>query len=504
MEVKAFISLIGQLATKDMRESGVLASVTVAQACLESGYGSTELAVNANNIFGMKCKLSGNSWLTAWDGISKYSKQTKEQKPDGTEYIITAEFRRYPDIAASIKDHSNYLVGAMNGNTHRYEGISGEREYRKVANLIKDGGYATDIAYVDKLCNLIERWNLTQFDVWKEEETELNINRMISNYNYNQGNIGRIKYIVIHYVGALGDAKANCQYYGGGNRNASAHYFVGFAGDIWQCVEDANIAWHVGSSSYAHPECRNANAIGIEMCVRKRNTSSLGATDKDWYFEDATIASTVELTKYLMQKYGVSPDRVIRHYDVTGKICPNPYVYNTNSHTWDEFKKLITNGGGYEGGVGGNESGNASGLENYTPGLYSVKVDALNIRKGPSTNYEINGMITNRGTYTITEVQNGSWGRLKSGAGWINIDREYCTYKGVGAGDKNTTSETFMVKVDITDLYIRTAPSTNANRNGFCPKGTYTIVETKKADGYTWGKLKSGVGWIALEYATRV
>lgn len=54
------------------------------------------------------------------------------------------------------------------------------------------------------------------------------INRMISNYNYNPGNISRIKYIVIHYVGALGGAQENCAYYGGGNRGASAHYFVGF------------------------------------------------------------------------------------------------------------------------------------------------------------------------------------------------------------------------------------------------------------------------------------
>ena len=131
------------------------------------------------------------------------------------------------------------------------------------------------------------------------------INRMISNYNYNSGNISRIKYIVIHYVGALGGAQENCSYYGGGNRGASAHYFVGFAGEIWQCVEDRNIAWHCGASSYKHPECRNANSIGIEMCVRKKDAASLGATDKDWYFEGATVQSAIELTRYLMKKYNI-------------------------------------------------------------------------------------------------------------------------------------------------------------------------------------------------------
>lgn len=128
---------------------------------------------------------------------------------------------------------------------------------------------------------------------------------------------------------------------------------VGFNGEVWQCVEDANIAWHCGASSYKHAECRNANSIGIEMCVRKKNTKSMGATDKDWYFEDATVEAAAELTRYLMNKYGVPASHVIRHYDVTGKICPNPYVYNTSAHTWDEFKRKIS--GQAETPQGGNE-----------------------------------------------------------------------------------------------------------------------------------------------------
>lgn len=171
-----------------------------------------------------------------------------------------------------------------------------------------------------------------------------NINRLISGYNFNPGSISRIKYIVIHYVGGLSGAQANCKYFAGGNRNASAHYFIDHNGEIWQSVEDANIAWHCGASSYKHKECRNANSIGIELCVRKKNTASMGATDKDWYFEDATVEAAAELTRHLMDKYGVPADCVIRHYDVTGKICPNPYVYNTTAHTWDEFKRLISGG----------------------------------------------------------------------------------------------------------------------------------------------------------------
>lgn len=196
----------------------------------------------------------------------------------------------------------------------------------------------------------------------------MQINKLITPYNHNPGSISRIKYIVIHYVGALGGARANCQYYAGGDRSASAHYFVGFDGEIWQSVEDQDIAWHCGAKTYWHPECRNANSIGIEMCVR--NKGSQADSSRDWYFEDATVQSAIALTKMLMDKYHVPADHVIRHYDVTGKICPNPYVYNDGKHTWDEFKAALT--------AAGNKSGwsqEDGGWRYYIGGSIYVKND---------------------------------------------------------------------------------------------------------------------------------
>ena len=119
----------------------------------------------------------------------------------------------------------------------------------------------------------------------------MQINKLLTPYNFTDANnVGRIKYIVIHYVGALGGAKANCQYYAGQYIGASAHYFVGFEGEIWQSVPDEDVAWHCGANSYKHKECRNSNSIGIELCVRKRDTSRLGAEDKDWYLYPAKFA----------------------------------------------------------------------------------------------------------------------------------------------------------------------------------------------------------------------
>lgn len=166
------------------------------------------------------------------------------------------------------------------------------------------------------------------------------IEKLLTPYNFTDKNsTERIKYIVIHYVGALGGAENNCRYYAGRYLGASAHYFVGFGGEIWQSVEDGDIAWHCGASSYKHAECRNSNSIGIELCVRSRGSQA--ADSRDWYFEEATVKAAIELTKSLMQKYGIDAEHVIRHYDVTGKICPNPYVYNHTSHTWADFKKAI-------------------------------------------------------------------------------------------------------------------------------------------------------------------
>lgn len=169
----------------------------------------------------------------------------------------------------------------------------------------------------------------------------MQINKLLTPYNLNRlGDTSRIKYIVLHYVGATGGAEANCRYYASKYIGASAHYYVGFGGEIWQSVEDGDIAWHCGAKSYRHPECRNSNSIGIELCVR--NKGSQAADSRDWYFENATVQAAIELTRELMKKYGIPADRVIRHYDVTGKICPNPYVYNHTAHTWEAFKAALT------------------------------------------------------------------------------------------------------------------------------------------------------------------
>ena len=158
------IAKVGPLFTADQKKSGILASVSLAQFILESGYGKSELAQNANNCFGMKKSLSGNTWSgSSWDGKSIYTKKTQEEE-NGKMITITADFRKYGCVEDSITDHSAYLLGAKNGSAFRYNGLKGCTDYKKAVQIIKDGGYATSSTYIRNLCSIIERWNLTKYD----------------------------------------------------------------------------------------------------------------------------------------------------------------------------------------------------------------------------------------------------------------------------------------------------------------------------------------------------
>ena len=151
--------------------------------------------------------------------------------------------------------------------------------------------------------------------------------------NYSKGRHTTIKYLVLHYTANNGDtALSNCKYFSSANRNASAHYFVDEKG-IYRSVRDMNVAWHCGSmNGYKHKYCRNTNSIGIEMCSRIDSNGK-------FYIKEETIANAIELTKFLMEKYDIPVDNVIRHYDVTGKMCPKPFV--EDEKLWLDFKERL-------------------------------------------------------------------------------------------------------------------------------------------------------------------
>lgn len=152
-----------------------------------------------------------------------------------------------------------------------------------------------------------------------------------SNYKAASRSAANIGFIVVHYTGNRGDtAKNNADYYARtAGLEASAHYFVDER-EVWQSVPDKDVAWHVGARSYVHKTCRNANSIGVEICM----------LDKAGRVRQRSIDNAALLVRSLMAKYGITSARVLRHYDVTGKDCPAPMV--ADPKLWAAFKQAVT------------------------------------------------------------------------------------------------------------------------------------------------------------------
>lgn len=138
-----------------------------------------------------------------------------------------------------------------------------------------------------------------------------------------------ICYLVIHFTANDGDsAKNNADYFAREAPGASAHFFVDER-EIWQSVKEKDIAWHCGTRGmYFHPYCRNANSLGVELCSRKRG--------EKYYFTPETVKNAQQFVRSLMKRYGIPTENVVRHYDVTHKNCPAPFVEDAGA--WQKFK----------------------------------------------------------------------------------------------------------------------------------------------------------------------
>ena len=141
-----------------------------------------------------------------------------------------------------------------------------------------------------------------------ENRPELDVELLTVNPYSRPGTaLEKVNGIVIHYT-------AN-------PTKASSHFVVGLEGEIVQCIPTAEIA-------YASND-RNSDTISIECCYK----------NEDGSFEQATYDSVIRLTAWLCEKFGLTSEDVIRHYDVTGKLCPLYYVEHEDA--WTQFKKDV-------------------------------------------------------------------------------------------------------------------------------------------------------------------
>lgn len=138
-------------------------------------------------------------------------------------------------------------------------------------------------------------------------------------------------------------------------------------------------------------------------------------------------------------------------------------------------------------------------VKNLELGVYRIICDELNVRKGPGTQYDVTQVVRKGQAFTIVQMQ-GTWGKLKSGAGWINCHSKYCMKVPTYNKPNKVYEVPFMFRISCEVLNIRKGPSTSTDVVGqISDKLKYTIVEVNG----NWGKLKSGIGWVSLDYITK-
>lgn len=166
----------------------------------------------------------------------------------------------------------------------------------------------------------------------------------------------KIEYIAIHYTAGTtsqkGSAVNTAWYFAGSNAHGSADFIVDDE-TIVQYNPDirnrfcAAVGDKRGNSKGGslYKKATNANTISIEICSTNDTKQVLPANDKSWSFTPSALNKAAELTIYLMEQYNIPVDRVVRHYDISGKLCPGIIGWNADSgdeSAWLEFKERLT------------------------------------------------------------------------------------------------------------------------------------------------------------------
>lgn len=240
------------------------------------------------------------------------------------------------------------------------------------------------------------------------------INCKILSPNHSGRRTHKIDTITIHCVVGQLTARGICNCFKSRAVEASCNYAVGKDGSIGLCVEEKNRSWCSSN------EANDQRAITIEVA---------SDTYAPYAITPAAYEALIKLLVDICKRNGikkllwkgdksligkVDKQNMTVHRWFANKACPGDYIYNRLGKIANEVNENL--------GVKSVPTTNTPKSSN----LYKVNCNALNIRKGPGTNYAITGCIRDRGIYTIVETKNG-WGRLKSGAGWIYL--AYCKKK---------------------------------------------------------------------------
>lgn len=483
MDKQEFISKIAYYIKMDIAKYHIkVVSPIIAQAILESAFGTSELAIKAHNYFGLKYRK--NRCPTS-NGV--YYKVGSEQNPDGSYVSSAMEWFKFPDMHSGILGYLDFI------NTPTYSNLKNVTDPETYLNNIKADGYATSLDYVSNLLRVIKSYDLTKYD--KEIISMSNsslVNCTVLSPNHSGKRTHKIDRITPHCVVGQLSAESIGGCFISSSRQASCNYGIGTDGRVCLIVDEANRSWC--SSSNANDQ----RAVTIECASDKTSPYTMN---------DKVYSKLIELCTDICKRNGAIkllwfPDKstALNYEPKTGEIvltvhrwfankaCPGDWLF---SRLGDLATRVTSN-------LSGETNSASTDSKSYPAPPFQVKVivDDLNYRSEPSMSGKVNGQ-TGKGTFTISDVS-GNWGKLKSGAGWIYLaNSEYCTILSSSSASEKPPDQ-LTVRVTATSLNIRTGPSTDYPSVGYATKGVYTIVEVNNG----WGKLKSGAGWISMKYAT--
>lgn len=162
---KKFIESIAPFIVSEAQKRGYkYPSAIIAQACLESAYGTSQLSAIYHNYFGLKCG-------TFWTGASVNMK-TMEEYHKGTSVMIRDFFRAYTDIEEGVKGYFDFI------STRRYANLKSATSSKNYLEIIKGDGYATSSKYVDNVYAVVTKYNLTKYDAAEPVKADLDIDKI--------------------------------------------------------------------------------------------------------------------------------------------------------------------------------------------------------------------------------------------------------------------------------------------------------------------------------------
>ena len=416
-EKKAFIEKIAPLHIKYAKKYGFkLVSAGIAQACLESGYG-TSYKAGYHNYHGLKYKknrVNCNSGLF-YDGGS-------EQNADGTYTLLpgTTAWYAFENMEKAVEGYYQFI------NISTYAKVKAATDPLVYLQEIKKVGYASSLNYVENVYNVIKNWNLTSYDEeFQNKNTETKKSSLIDCEILSPHHSGKrthsVDRITPHCVVGQLTAEEIGKIFQG-TRQASCNYAIGKEGRVCLVVEEENRSWCSSSKE------NDQRAITIEC-----------ASDKTapYAFNDAVYSKLQFLCRDICERYGKKKlvwiedknkalayepkeDEMLLtvHRWFANKSCPGDWMYSRMGQLASQVTKMLAKGVRIVPiGIIDEEPKQP---DTFNPYIIKITASALNIRKGPGTSYPIAGVIRDRGKYTIVEEQNG-FGKLKSGIGWISL-----------------------------------------------------------------------------------